>query len=348
MYNRMRLFAVLIAMAGLVNRPVHAAAADAELLTVAGRLESLQNLSVEFNADEFYDPPPDDLNVKVPPEIRGHTRVRRGSEKHREIFNFLHGSVLRTSVTADETLDRLKAEGWPANKKEVWARSEGRAESYFWPAHKTSPIGLIDATQEISELCTIDLALGLRAFRADHYLDAADLQKTKLDRLNNGTVSLSWGDTRGNQHTCVFDKAFGFALRRYTLSSNGQPIDTIECSDFKSINNVFLPMKIVRGRHPGSHLQITIQVQRYQVPDPANLPARFLIVWPKGSSVLDNRSKITLPPPERDRQYTDSDIYEVLRKSKSEPQRLTAEAQRRIDEASKRGPASKPVPPSGN
>ena len=39
MYNRMRLFAVLIAMAGLVNRPVHAAAADAELLTVAGRLE---------------------------------------------------------------------------------------------------------------------------------------------------------------------------------------------------------------------------------------------------------------------------------------------------------------------
>ena len=132
------------------------------------------------------------------------------------------------------------------------------------------------------------------------------------------TVTVTCSGKGNSQHEWTYDPTNGYALRSYKVKSpDGQLMVDMNGDDFRRFGDVMLPMKITRrdlsvpknGAKEGPLLRHwDIQVTDYVVPDPANTPNRFLMMWPKGVQVLDQRQDLILPAKHVEHQWTDDAI----------------------------------------
>jgi len=294
---------------------------DSALAAIAARLDTLQNITAKYDAVMRFTPPQDLLD-RMSPAMREHVpNVLNHSETRTDTYHFMHGIVLLDSVPSRDTIKQLEAIDWPISKHDINSFSPGRAESLNWPSKGRGGAGLIDKSILIPDAWTLDLALGLRMYRNDYGLTPAEFLDARIVSSSPMAIRVRLDDSHRTQHFWTFDPTLGYALRMYEVAvPDGRVYDRTECSDFRQFGGLMLPMKIVRT---GTYMEkgqthtaktILLTVASYVVPDTKNVAANFLIIWPKGSLILENRAKLQLSAVDKDRTFDDAAIAAEVRR----------------------------------
>jgi hypothetical protein len=300
-----------------------ARADDKVLAAITGRYRAVQNVTVSYDSAVVHTPPPDaaaQVNVPLPKGVTRGPKIQ-GPETESATFSFNSGSLLLDRRISPETM-QMHATGGRPTSRELLCISPERVELLSWWEGKTDPGGSIEPTRPIAgnprlEFWTVDLALGLRMWHGD-YLKEDDVSRMQVAQAGANAVTVTCVGTYNSQHQWTFDLANGHALRSYEVKrADGLLMVEVKCDDFRRFGDAMVPMKITRrdlsipkdGAKEGSVLRRwEIQVTNYVVPDPANTPTHFLMVWPKGIKILDERHDLILPAKPSAQRWTDEAI----------------------------------------
>jgi hypothetical protein len=115
---------------------------------------------------------------------------------------------------------------------------------------------------------------------------------------DSGKVVLTWIDEKKCSHIWSFNPDLGYALISYKIlsSKNKNVIVEMVMSDFKSVNGLMMPYRMVtksRSFRTGEISQEKqFDVTECRINDPRNTPELYHITWPERTVVIDERSKV--------------------------------------------------------
>jgi hypothetical protein len=212
--------------------------------------------------------------------------------------------------------------------------AEERGEELVYHSEDTRPIGHIVDQEDIPMDSVIDISLGLRLDFGKTFLSADALRQVKANIDDHGNAIVQLKDSNDYLHQWTFDATQGWIPMTYTVTLTGinKECEKYIFSDVVSYHGVLLPKKInviCTLQIDGPQGKNTIEwvdrrdellVSEYKVDDPANTDSNFQMLWPKGTSVLDERTGTTIYVRDVPRNITDRDIYEViLKRSTTKP-----------------------------
>jgi hypothetical protein len=220
-----------------------------------------------------------------------------------------------------ETRKELTAKSFDAIADSIDVYSANRAEEYRVHLLGTQQsLGLIKDRSNLPKDAGIDEALGLREQGDEVWLGASPTDGAQEAARDGGQIILRSKDALGRVHSRVFDPKHHWAQTEYSV---------VEPSGFKScefISNSFapveegleLPSNITEKEFYVKNGKIlvfkTLSMTNivYTVSDPLNVAARYLMVWPKGARVLDERIHKEFLIQSGDRTLSDPEEYKLL------------------------------------
>jgi hypothetical protein len=302
--------------------PESVAAARKQLVE---RIAKLHNLSAEFDMTANVTRSPEEIKaiMIVVQRIREELQKERpDGQLQLNINNGItqyHGrySILGARISSDLQLsdaDELRAAESLAFSPESWVITPERIERLVGPVH-AHPTGAIQGPKmkEFPFEWTLDLGLGLRSLGGSALFTEKDLGEGTLRQLVDGNWGLTLPENNMTGHW-IFDPKNDFALVRYIITENSKVRHEIVCSNFKPFSGTSLPTKIIRrqcstsGGKTWTNETFTVDVQKYTMNDPANIPSRYQMVYPAGAGILDTRSGADFQNREADRSYTDEEL----------------------------------------
>jgi len=203
---------------------------------------------------------------------------------------------------------------------DIKSYSSSRAE------HRFGNNGTIKDTGRWPSDSTIDLALGFRAKGFDEWLTMVVLNEGTFHETDAGTVTLEWRpsdskDKNRRKDRWTFDPKRGYALIRYELQwkpegSDDFVTDTeIINGDFQTVSGVQVPFSVSAksyfnqaGAEPVLMHSVEIAVDSYRIGEIEESDEAFLIEWPDGAVVLDERNGQTYVVKDGPKQLTDEVI----------------------------------------
>jgi hypothetical protein len=181
-------------------------------------------------------------------------------------------------------------------KRLVYAIADDRQETL---EESASVEGNIERSRRLPAREYIDIALGLRAYRADDWLSPDVLQNAKLIKHKEGRVSLTW-IVGAAEDIYYFDPKVEYALVEFVRKHGEMVSARIQNSDFRRVGALFLPYKSVHQeyRHDGGQetttQRVMMNVVEYKLDDERNATDDFHIEWPLGSTVSHEKRGLTV------------------------------------------------------
>lgn len=241
-----------------------------------------------------------------------------GTRASRNAFRYLEERAYYDSVLTEATVQDLKRQSEPYVVRDAYAFSAERAEQLTEHGVGGPPAGMIGDSIMLPEALTaIDVALGLRLLDENRWMDLDRLKEAVIGRDGLGRPTVTFRGDHSWVHTWVLDQEHQNAIVRYTVASTGVTVQEIECERFQEVSGVMLPYHIT-GRRFSKYAPAGIgeerkeDVTRYTVNDQANTPGSYLMVWPKGSTVLYSPLDVTLTVASGERTLPDDFIREKL------------------------------------
>ncbi len=319
---------MLSVVALLLPAAISAAAADkpptgpAPLIsTVAQRLRRLGNVSATYR-DVI------DSRATINPRLWKllQEKMRRkyglllGPESHGRYvsarrFSYLHGCALYQFRLLPQTIAKvppLTIGDW----KVIKTYTPERSESLRYALHGKFPIGGIEARDSLP-WSVMDVALGLRGAGSDHWLRPSDVKKMQLMRLAGGSFTLAQDNRGAYDYRWTFRQKPHLELVSVAASMKGKQLIAIRCSNFRNVDGLWLPEHIKETSRPlgyGRRISQTVSITHvvYTVGSRWNTPNRYLILFPQGSAVLDERIGQSFRIESRPRRLTDKAIFHLL------------------------------------
>ena len=304
----------ILAMAASSGFQTAARATDAFVAPVSGRtqaiaavetrLAKLQNVAVSFHMDVDFASSPAVLAAMRRAAKLAEENYPGGGPAQPLLGHYLY--QCRFSFLAGRSWYRLVAVG-PARNLVTWlgapevtqSRMPGRAEMLAG-----SKIGEIFArASPLIDYMPISSALGLRPASLRHWLWIKSRQLTQMTyaRISNDRFSLTQKTRFGG-----FTKYYRWVLRTkpaleivslnvYHHPGIRPPYMRGTFSRFHLVGGLALPGRIKDTFFGISRLSVPTMTEllthiRYTVGSPSNTPFRYYIVWPKGCTVIDERT----------------------------------------------------------
>ena len=299
-------------------------AQDLARAAIEARLDHLQNIAVSYNmrVDCNFDPK---LTIPVQTFPGYQSKFTLDSSC---IFNFLDGGARQETRPSQATKAYWTLQKLPVVEKYIETRSlSGRDEQLSENLHPPAPpeyVGGIAEGIDISNDWTVDLALGLRLGREQHFLKKEDIEaahEMPSTDPNIVVLQIDGNDAVGTVHEMHFDKRLFYALvySRDTNSSSRSYSEIVN-SGFHTIDGVALPYKIVRQTHyvdrsnkPRVPFAWSVDILNYVLNDPKNVAANFLITWPADIRIFDDRIGAELRIGKTARVLSDDDIRQQIK-----------------------------------
>jgi hypothetical protein len=341
---------ISVACSGAVAQNKGAPPGDASKLArqaVQARLDRLQNVTVAYalHAEHLPDTPQAAAILANRAKRFGVTRIAPQLQKsiRSERFSFLNGCARFESTLDEECVNSAVRDKVPESKSCIRIFTPGRSDVMNTRVTSDRPLGSISNTVQLKLDDVIDVALGLRAHLEESWLrDRDDLEGLDGPKPSgDGTVEFSRPARHvPDKHAWYFDPAKGWALVRYAyLDGAGYALVDVRCSDFVLVHGLTLPRRVVytRSRNSpelgtGPTYKATLTINSYEIGSPENSAARYTMLWPKGSHVVDTRTMETFRVESGDRTLTDEELAELLRKKEVKQGELLDRTQRRIDQ----------------
>ena len=327
------LFAILAA--GVSVAP--AATPVALRKAVQERLVHLQNVVVTYDMDVDYTPSQQALEIvdknlalfkkshpgaNIGPTLRGHYRYACR-------FSFLKGLMRYDKTTLPATVAKLSAPPGVGIVKSILTITPDRAETLQYQLHfMKAPIGTIAARASLSNSLPIIWALGLRSppfpphDAVPHWIGNRAINKMKLVKTGPDTFSLIQRRPSGYRCRWFFKskpalKLVGLNVFLISHGIKSSIITKGKCSDFHKIGGLLLPGRIVEtglfGKL-GVGSTVTLTKIKYMIGAASNTPKSYLILWPTGSSVIDERINHVFHIGIHRTYLTDKEIFSILRR----------------------------------
>ncbi len=323
-----------------------AATSQALRKAVVRRLAHLQNVVVTYDMDVDY-PPNHRISVftrKILAQIKkAHPGAHfgpplRGHYMYTCCFSFLNGRMRYDKTMTPATVAKLSAPGGPGAGlvKSILTITPERAETLQYQLHfMKAPIGTIAARASLpSSPLPIVWALGLRSppfpphDAAPHWLNGRAIRKIKFARTSPVTFSLMQRRPDGYRYQWLFRTKPALELVGIIASFTGferyRRIGIVrlsigKCSDFHKVGGLLLPGRIVEtgffgGKYGVLYNAILTKI-KYTIGAAANTSKSYFILWPTGSSVIDERlnNHVFHVGVHRTR-LTDKEIFSILRR----------------------------------
>ncbi len=320
------LFAILAAGASVAP----AATSQALRKDVLERLAHLQNVVVNYDMDLDY--PPNHRIMKFSQKFLARLKKEHpgihpvpivGHYLYACRFSFLHGLMRYDKILL--FFSRISA---PLIKSILTITPE-RAESLQYQLHfMKAPIGTIAARASLPNFLPIVWALGLRSppfpphDAVPHWLGNKALHKMKFVKTGPDTFSLIQRRPSGYRCRWFFKSKPALELVGQTVSWSGYGIKRFvvqkgQCSDFHKIGGLLLPGRIVEtgfvGKLGVGNTEILTKI-KYTIGAASNTPKSYLILWPTGSSVIDERINHVFHIGVHRTYLTDKEIFSILRR----------------------------------
>ncbi len=300
------------------------AAPDVRLLRgITGRLRELQNITVTYHQLNDYTPPPKLVARWERYAAHSHMTLNLGRKNFICRFSFLHGRSL---------YERRILPGGPyvGLLRQIATFTHQRAESLIWDLQiPQRPLGVISDKAGLPN-ATIDVALGLRAWRSGKWLRPADVMKMRFGLSGANTLTLT--RLRGPRtQRWIFRLKPSLELVEYRDSVHpGDGEHVVSCSDFHNIRGVALPGKVVTrflpyGLRGQCVKRVTLTDLQYKLGARSNTPAGYMITFPLNAVVLDSRTGQSWRIESRPRKMSDSAIYRLLKRSDNGAARIQGE-----------------------
>jgi hypothetical protein len=258
------------------------------------------------------------------------------------VFRFLNGSCNVHSEIDDKW--RARAFGGTFLEVPIEDRTflPGRTEQSVLVELRDRRGGVIKASDRFPDSWTIDIALGLRLIGPQQWLSEDDFRGAKIVSQDQDALVLRF-EAAERTHELRFERRFGYALTQYrvTTPQAAHPSSQeIVCSDFRRIEGVYIPFKMVRAvsyvdsqkkeRHP--YVWTTI-VRDFVLNDPQNTPENMLLVWDAGMMPLDTRVDVNIRVGPTSRPLTDAEIAAQVGNAQDRKADLEQRAKERIEAA---------------
>jgi hypothetical protein len=268
----------------------------------------LQNVDVEYDRVDDYTP--SEKSVAQLKAWQPQKTPYMGKFPSRHRFSFLDGSCRYDEETSDEELARHKKMfGAETAASNTLILSQDRFE-ILTKFQSSRPTGLIGkpTDHELPWEAVIDAGLGLRGGSPNApWLNAKALEKATFEDDPDavGGVILTipvGGKSKLLNRWWMMVEGDGTRVLDYAYASpEGTIYNQIECSGFqKNAAGVSLPSRMVsktfyQGNREPAYCSktITLTVSKYH-DEKENAPSRYLMVWPVGSDVSDERSHTNL------------------------------------------------------
>ncbi|MGC9261469.1 MAG: hypothetical protein ACP5I8_15500 [Phycisphaerae bacterium] len=323
---------LFLALAPAIVRPqipprpgTEVAAPDVRLLRrITGRLRELQNITVTYRQLNDYTPPPKLVARWERYAAHSHMTLNLGHKHFVCRFSFLHGRSF---------YERRILPGGPyvGLLRQIATFTHQRAESLVWDLQMPKrPLGVISDKAALPN-ATIDVALGLRAWRSGQWLKPADVMKMRFGLSGANTLTLTRFRSPRTQWW-IFRLKPSLELVEYRDAVRpGDGEHVVNCSDFHNIQGVALPGKVVTrflpyGLHGQCVKRVTLTDLQYKLGPRSNTPASYMITFPLNAVVLDSRTGQSWRVESRPRKMSDSAIYRLLKRSDHGAARIQGES----------------------
>ena len=267
------------------------------LSLVQARLQSLQNISFQFEKADTRSPPPSILKLNGKKLKNGSTlRVYSGTDNFSGSLSLLDGMVKMTSELKPDDAARFRATKRAGYSKLIWVIRPDRAER-FQESNSTGKMkGLISSETELPS-DGVDVGLGLRKYGHGEWISDLDISENTDVVVGERLIEMSRTDVSGRRHVWFHDVGKAAAVTRYEVRVPPGDELNIEyvMDDFEIVDGIFLPGKVISRVHAlvNSEKVVTqeavYEVSEYRLNDSQNTAARYEIVWPDGTSLIDNR-----------------------------------------------------------
>ena len=328
-------FAICVAVGGRgivsgATPPAYQSTAIVAAMVARGK--KLQNLAVTYRLKVAYAAP---AGRTAPPSRRLQRGVRRGpiwsgTFRYRGRFDFLGGLYARfTELMGKRSfmLARTRQATFGSVCR-IYTPQRFERLLYHEPlvhGNGGKPLGEIDDPHKtLPRITPLAYALALRPF--DHrWLNPGAFRKAEIKPLGGDYMMiLRTGDVYVNEWTFSPQRDYGITHYEMLLREGGKLVEnaSIDCSAFKVIDGIRLPGKIV-ARALTSNGAVawtkTLTDIRYRIGDPKNVPSRYIMLWPKGSVVMDARIHKVFFIRNKPQTLTDEQIYKLLHGAKRPP-----------------------------
>jgi hypothetical protein len=300
------------------------------------RTASLQNLIVRYSEARQLTPDPKQYEV-LPKRIKSSLSFDEitGERDYVGTFRFLRGTAFYDLALNENTAALVRQRHWKTPLHTVIAISSERYENFAAHPETSTFGGVIQDVGPLPPNSTIDLALGLRLCYANKFMDESDLRAMKVQVASNGLVEATHQITHGAIEILTLDPSRGDAITRVQIATDtGAVYDDIRCTDWDSVDDVYVPRQITRliytkWENEPFHLAETrnLKVNELLLNDPSNTGKQMMIVWPKGSQVTDVRTQRSFKVESGNRTLSDEAIYEAMvgRAKKTASQRMPSD-----------------------
>jgi len=297
--------------------PVSQRESEAFRNAIAARLEQIQNMLVDYELETRYAPYPNvsaQEAIKVSPQGGG-MLLKTGTEESARKFSFLKGQARYESTMSPETSKRYEEEGRAFFRRQIFLSAAGRTEELLVRSKISHPMGVIRNSQKLRD-SAIDVAMGLRGRGEQEWLTPESLLEAKVSKLRNGNLVTT--QVLGQyQHEWEYNpnQAFMLVAYRARMKVSGRLVLECAASGLQVIDGLPMPKEIVETEHSyayKTHRVIrtrTLRIKQIRLNDPMNVREKYQLVWPKGTSVLDERIMLEFNVTSGGRVLTDEDIY---------------------------------------
>jgi hypothetical protein len=314
------------------------------LTAVLSRYEQLQNwtATLAVHTETDWDPAIDTHASAEELKKRQQEGLLNLTEDRSLVFRFLDGSCNVHSEVDAKWRDRAFGGTFLELPIEDRTFLPGRAEQSVQVDNRDRPAGLIKASDRIPDSWTFDIGLGLRLIGPQKWLTDADVRRAKIVSQDDSGVTLQF-ETEQRIHEARFEKRFGYAVTEYKstfLQENVSASQRVVCSDFRKIDGIYIPFKMVRSvtyidtqkkeRHP--YVWTTI-VRDFVLNDPHNTPENMLLVWDAKMTPLDTRVDVNIRVGPTSRPLTDAEIAAQVGNAQDRKADLEQRAKERIEAA---------------
>jgi hypothetical protein len=274
---------------------------------VEDRLARLQNVETRYSLREDYTP--DGAALALSQRLLAQMRKAHpgmlfshaihGNFLYRCGMSFLSRRVRYERIASRSTAVRVGA-GAP---RLIESKMPGRVEVLEYPPlPQTSPGGELSADAPPPDSLAICTVLGLRDPSRRHWawIRPGSVKKMAYARLSRRRFSLTQTTAGGNEYRWVFRQTTqGLALISLAASSASKSGSRYvylrgEFSNFRSVKGLLLPRRATETFFGGPGIPDPVRCDaltnvRYKVGSPSNVPKNYLILWPKGATVIDER-----------------------------------------------------------
>ena len=193
-----------------------------------------------------------------------------------------------------------------------------RCELLNYEFRQSSPLGIISASEPIPN-STLAMAIGLKGWGSERLIELSKVKKMHLISLAGGAFTLSSTSGGGYDSRWTFHSVPRLEITEFTALKGGVAFVRIHCGHFRKVNGIWLPGRIVETDLPlggggRSSRNVRLSHIKYAVIKHPMVEKDFMIVWPKGAVVLDQRTGHTFRIVSRPMRLTDKEIFNLMKK----------------------------------